>query len=252
MRELEQTFDSSAFFELLKRASHSGYKKILLHDRMLMNCYDVNNDDDLGFHYILHIPETEAYRSDFYLLDLVLDLNAITNATKTIKKDHEARRKSLKYKPKEASIVGRYDFYHGYVLISFDYMLKDELWKTVDIEVPYPIPEMNSVKTNIESSYNSILNRIDISVPPVIIDGIAKEIREDTLDRVRAFYYPVDINGKTIKIPFLKSFFRAINKFEQFDISVIKTHIKNVYLVVHTFGSKGLTDQYIMYVEDFG
>lgn len=248
---MDNSFPFNGLLEILKRVLHSGYKTILMHDRMMMNCYNVDEDDDIGTHYVLHIPETNMYQSDFYQLDLIIDISAIAEATKQIRKDHETYRKSKKIRPKDASILCRYDLYKRYLLLSIDFMLKDEVWKTVEIKIPYPISNMDPIKSNIETAYNTMLERIDISSPPVIINGLTEDIPINTLDRVRVFYYLVEINNRMVKIPFLKSFFRSINKFEQFDISIQKTLIKNVYLVVHTFGSKGLTDQYIMYVEDF-
>lgn len=248
---MNNSFSFNGLLEILKRVSHSGYKTFLMHDRMLMNCYNVDEDDDIGAHYVLHIPDTDMYRSDFYKLDLIVDINVISEATKQIRKDHETYRKSKKIRPKDASIVCRYDFYRGYLLLSIDFMMKDDVWKTVDIKIPHPISDMDPIKSNIEFAYNSMLERIDTSMSPILINGLTEDIPINTLECVRVFYYLVEIDNKMVKIPFLKSFFRSINKFEQFDISIQKTLIKNVYLVAHTFSSKGLTDQYIMYVENF-
>lgn len=246
-----QEFNFMGLSDLLKRVSHSGYKNVLIHDHMLMNCYNIEEDDDIGMHYVLHVPDTEMYQSPFYNLDIILDTEQIAEATKTVYKEFEAHRKKQKIRPKEAKIIGRYDFYQGYMLLSIEYILKDEVWKTVDIEIPYPVREDNSILSNIISAYNTLLERIDLDYPATVINGLTRDIWTDTMNSIRVFYYPVEIDGKTIRLPFMKSFFRTLRKCEQFDVSVQKTYIPGVYLVVHTIGAKNLTEQFIMYVEDF-
>ena len=43
------------FIELLRRATKSKYTKFLMRDRMIMGCYSVDDDSDIGLHYILYM-----------------------------------------------------------------------------------------------------------------------------------------------------------------------------------------------------
>ena len=42
------------FLDLMKRAQKSKYINFVMHSRMIMQCYDVSQDSDIGTHYILH------------------------------------------------------------------------------------------------------------------------------------------------------------------------------------------------------
>lgn len=245
------TFLAEPFITLLKRASHSGHGVMFMHDRMLMNCYDIDHDDDIGIHYVLHVPETEEYAYDFYQIDLIFTISDITTPYSKYKKEFEERRKSLKLKPKQASVIGRYEQYDRYMLLSFDFKLEEEVWRTLEIKIPYPIEPNNKIVTNVVTAYNLIFERLIPDKDPMIIDGIKENIQEETLKRVRVYYHIVEMDGIEILLPFMKSSFRTLNKLEQFYITIQKTNIKHVYLVTHTFQAKGLTDQYIMYVENF-
>ena len=65
------------FIELLQRTTKSHYTKLLMKDRMLMGCYSIDDDSDIGLHYILYIPEAEAYNDPFYDMTAILDVKEI-------------------------------------------------------------------------------------------------------------------------------------------------------------------------------
>ena len=77
IKEGKNSLKLKPFIELLQRTTKSHYTKLLMKDRMLMGCYSIDDDSDIGLHYILYIPEAEAYNDPFYDMTAILDVKEI-------------------------------------------------------------------------------------------------------------------------------------------------------------------------------
>lgn len=65
------------FVELLKRSTKSKFDTIVMVNRIIMQCYNIDIDSDVGMNYLLYVPNTEEYSSSFYDELLVLEPRAI-------------------------------------------------------------------------------------------------------------------------------------------------------------------------------
>ena len=54
------------FISILRRASHCKFPELVMANRLLMQCYTIDVDSDVGFHYVLHIPDENKYADGFY------------------------------------------------------------------------------------------------------------------------------------------------------------------------------------------
>ena len=86
--------DLKAFMVLIRRAKKSSFATVLLHNHMMIQCYDIKIDSDMGLHYVLHIPDTVEYIDPFYDGTMLLDINEILATYKegpTLSKEERAQ-----------------------------------------------------------------------------------------------------------------------------------------------------------------
>ena len=68
-----------------------------------MGCYSIDDDSDIGLHYILYIPEAEAYNDPFYDMTAILDVKEILTLYARGHTGLVEAKKKVKAKPKDVS-----------------------------------------------------------------------------------------------------------------------------------------------------
>lgn len=269
MSNNNQTADYDHFIEVCKRASKSGFKNLLFYNRMVIGCYDIAQDSDIGMHYILHIPDE---------YDALYDQQFVMNIPEFLKKLNEVRNKvkeeRLKLNLPPRAVDGE-----------VQYRVKEQ---TIEIEVGLRIHEMVppppetkrktlvkgdvvmnlgfTTECNLVNSdgaayqtdltldtIKKITERIGESEDDhvVLIDALENGLVDVVLGYPRVLYCDVKFGKDTVHVPLMKSFFHGVTKFDRLILTVMKTKIPGIYVYVITIDAKGLTHQSISYLQNF-
>lgn len=264
-----KTADYKNFTEISKRLAKSGYKKFVVHNRMIMGFYDLTQDSDVGMHYIMHVPDEYE---DLYDGHFIFDNDKFTKQLAEIRNKAKEERTKLglpprvvdgciKYRPKDeleenAFIIEVSLQIHELVDPPAGSKRKSKVLGDVIQDIGFMLPcpdvttdEWEKLSDNMMTSLSSLTNRVGTQV--VLIDAIENGLVEPVVNYPRVFYCDVKVEGESVQVPLMKSFFRGINKFDQLILTVQKTKIKGVFVYCITLSAKGLTDQYISYIQNF-
>ena len=241
-------FDFNQFITYLKRLVKTGYKELALYHNSFINCYSLDEDDDIGMHVKIPIDSDK----EFYNMSLLIRPNYILNQIKPTIDKFNKYRKDQKIKPKCAKIIGTGVRKKSAYFVDVGYYLyRNDTWElfTFDtLEFPY-LHHNDKIIQNINETKR--LRDLRCQGDWHTFDAIEKDIINKTISYSRVYYHMVDINGSEVPLPFLKSFFHGINKPDKFIIRIKKTIIPNVYFMEYHFEAKGITEIYSMYVENF-
>lgn len=247
----EKEFDHKNFSKMMRRLSHCGYSSVILANRMFMNCYNIDEDETIGMHFIMFIDEPF---SELYDEKCFIDYSRISNLIKLGDANVTAYKKENSLKAKDVLTRSYYYSLENVVELHIqriDTRNSHVICDTVIELERLSLPAYQSLSDNIISAYEAMISRIDYDYPAEITNGITEQIYELAVCSVRPFYYNAILRDKTVvHIPFIKSFFRDIRKFDKFYISIRRTTISNVYLISFLFESNGITESYIMYLEN--
>lgn len=243
--------DIKAFVALLRRALKSHYTEFLLNNRMLVQCYSIDEDSDIGLHYILHIPSTEEYSDSFYDETLLLDAKTLSTLYSDGHKEYLSKKKESGAKAKECHEEVMFVKYKHSSKIKYLYYVQDSLITTRELEIPYPINENDHQVENILSTITNIATRIRPNGYGIAFDAGQMNLYQTALDSEEIYYLKIKCNGRKIKIPMFKSLFAGNKEWREFFISVQETTIPMVYVYAVQFTTKGLTDQYVGYIQNF-
>ena len=273
------------FVAILRRmtstmSAGASFTEMLLFNHMAMNCYNVEIDSDTGMHTIVYVPDEYP---DLYDGPVLVKATEILNLIRTQQKAVSEIRTEKKLPPKcaeselfyERTETGidlkfKFSLYDQQTIQYTEYTIKprkkkgisDIVEKTKDKvvcgdciyekEVSYHMDYVsvaNPIVANIVQTYYSMLERA--KGDPVVIDGLAEGIYEKVNAQASLYYHSVVVNKKIVKIPFIRSMFRNLSKFEEFRISVQETNLRRIYLYVLHFKSKGICEQHIAYVQEY-
>lgn len=245
--------EAKPLIKLLQRANKSRYDQFLMHNRMLMNCYTVDEDSDIGMHYILHIPDTDEYVGSFYDETLFLDVKMISTAySNGHAKLNEAKKGSKeKVKPKELREELHFRAEHDHAILKFLFYLRDELVDVETLSLDYPITTTNPVAKVIEDTYGAMISRVKPGGICLQFDGNKLNLYELAVARPEIYFFDVKLNGKRIRIPLYKSLFLNMKSFDEFFISLQETRLVGIYLYTVQLSVNGLTDQQVGYIQNF-
>ena len=237
-------FDPKPLIALTRRAVKSGFKTLLLHDRMLMQCYDLNIDSDIGLHYILHIPDTEEYEDPFYDEDVLLRVAEVNAAYKTGHDVLETKRKERGLKNKDCReeaywIDGDVD---GFRMLKFLFFVQDDLVATSVQPVPYPLDITDSTVENILETVTNGLRRLKPGGMCFLVDGIKLGIIDRVLDAHEIYHFVVRHNRKKLRIPITKSMFLGQRSLDSLYLSVQESELDHVYIYALSMTKKGLNE----------
>lgn len=239
------------FIALLRRASHSGYKSMVMNNRMLIQCFDITIDSDNGLHYVLYIPDSEAYDDPFYDSYLILDPSTVLNTFNKGHKELEEKRKQLKAKPKEASEEFILHIKNGHGEIKFLYYLQGELLTTAACRVQYPVDETSRTIINIEETFNNLADRIKPGGICLKFDGLRLGLQEKAMNSSEIYFYVVKCGDRKIKIPLTRSSFMGIKEVDQFVFTVQESLIPHIFVYSYQIKKKGILEQRFGYVLEF-
>ncbi len=247
---VKKEFDSKNFFKMMRRLSHCGYPIVIMNNRMFMNCYNIDEDETNGMHFIMFIDDD----SELYDELCVIDYARISNLGKLADSNVSAYRKENKLKPKDVETLSYYYSLENVVELHIERYDKPNqvlIDDTMIILERATLPKYRNLAENIETSYFTMISRLDDNYDTEFVNGISEQIYERAVTSVRPLYYEVTLNdGTRVYIPFIKSFFRDIRKFNRFDIAIRRTTINNVYLIAFVFESNSIVESYIMYIEN--
>lgn len=244
-------FPVKPFINILRRIQKSHYSKFLMNNRMIMQCYTVDEDDDIGLHYILHIPDTVEYSSEFYDTTLILEPKVILSAYSLGHSILLARKKELKLKPKEVKEEAFFKITDHHVRLKFLFYAQDDLLDTEECVFDYPVSENDPDVENIMRTYWDMMTRVKPGGLGVAFDAQRYNLYMLAMNCPRIYYYRVDIGGVKVKIPLYKSIFAGRKEWREFFISIQETTIPMVYLYALQFTWGDVTDQYIGYIQNF-
>lgn len=239
------------FIELLRRTQKSKFKSVLMHNRMMMQCYSVDIDSDIGLHYILHIPNNELYADPFYdetLLLVPADILEVYNNGHAVLLE---KKKEVSAKPKEVREEMTFSISKNVAKIKFHFIVRDELLTTTTYTTPYPVnPNDNEVETIVDC-YQQMLNRIKIGGCAIALDAVREGIFHLANESVQIVYYKVKLGGVTVRVPLYKTMLLGAKAVDEFFISVQETSISSIYLYTIQMARKGLVEQFIGYILNF-
>lgn len=235
------------FIELLRRAAKSKFKDVLMNNRMLLQCYSIEEDGSIGMHYVLFIPD--SYQDDFYDRTIYLDIKDIMSIYKTghdILSDYKKEHK-LKTKDCREEFSFHMNDKNEEELI-FHFIAEDKIIYVMK----YPLNDHVQQKIErIISTYQSMLDRVRVGGFAATFDGIRYYMYERASNTPDIDYYKIKINGEKIKLPLFKSLLAGINNPDQFLVSIVETVYPGIYQYTIQLSNKGITDQYIGYIQNF-
>lgn len=243
--------DAKVLIELLRHTAKSGYKEFLMHNRMLMQSYTIDEDADIGLHYILHIPVNEKYEDPFFNETLYLYPNDIIAKYRECHQVFLDKKKALGAKPKDCREEVLFEKSKNKAYLTFLAIICDEIIDKKTYTLPYPVNEHSSEVETIVDCYSNIFNRIKVGGFAVALDGFKHGIYSLIRDTGELNYFKVRIGNIKIKIPLYKTMLAGTKEPDEFFISIQETNIDSVYLYTIQLARKGLITQYIGYIQNF-
>lgn len=243
--------DTKPFIELLRRVVKSRYKDFLMTGRMIMQCYTIDEDSDVGLHYILHIPNDDPYNDSFYNETLVLQPDVIMDAYKNGHDKLTEKKKKTNAKPKEIQEKMDFVITDKGAKLKMQFIVQDELIDTQTVHLLYPVKDGNAIASNVTNAYTGILDKLKVGGAALSFDGYRLGLYDMAMNSAQIVFYTVKIKGIKVKIPLYRSMFLGQKSFDEFFISVQETTIDMVYLYTIQFARKGIIEQFIGYIQTF-
>lgn len=239
--------DAKNFITLLKRTTKSKYKQLVMCNRMIMQCYNIDVDSDVGLHYVLPIPDTEEYTDTFYDNTLYLDVPKILAAYSEHHKFAEVYRKTQKLKPKD--LVEEVYFTEG--CLGFTYRIGDEYYGSTTLQTIVP-DDMHPDVMNITKHYNMLLQRIKTGGICMDIDGTKLGLQEKASNASEIYFYTMKYMDQTIRVPLYKSMFLGIRELDDFHFTVQETMIsKDIFICTFRLRKSGIEEVFWGYIVNY-
>ena len=244
--------DVKGFIAIMRRATHSRFSTVLMHNRMLLQCYNLDIDSDVGFHYILHIPDPDEYESEFYNETIMLTPSEVLAAYNGGHKLLGEKKKEAGAKAKEANEELYFSVKKDHAELKFLFYLKDELVTSEMCEIKYPI-DMTSVDVeNIQHSYDQILSRIKPGGACLVFDGLRYGLQEKAYECSEIYYFIVKYGKKKIRVPLIRSMFGGIKEVDRFLISIQESSLgDDIFIYALQFMKKGIVEQFWGYLLNY-
>lgn len=236
---------------ILRRATKSKYPQLLLNNRMLMQCYSIDQDDDIGLHYILHIPDTEEYVSEFWDTTLILEPKVILSTYTDGHKELLTVKKKKNLKPKEVREEAVFKITDHGAKLKFMYYAADEFLCSRSVQFEYPVKHNNPIVENVLSTYWTMMNTVKPGGLGVAFDAQKYGLHILGMNSPQIVYFKVVIGGKKVQIPLFKSMFAGRKDWREFYVSLQETTRPSVYLYTMHYTWGGITDQFVGYLLAF-
>lgn len=242
------TIELKPFLNMLRRATRCGFSSVLLNNRMLMQCYNLDVDSEVGLHYVLHIPDDQDPLCDFYNLTLLLKPREILKVYSEGHKALDAERKEQKLTPKAASEVLEYHEHKHHIDLEFHFYLAGEEFQTQEYSIPYPVDESIPEVENCVKAYDQLLDRIKHGGACLAFNGTRMDLQRRIVECPEIYRYQIRYHGKKLSIPFTKSMFLGIKELDRFFFSVQETTMDDIYVYSISLEKKGIIEQFWGYL----
>lgn len=238
--------DAKPFIALLRRVSRSRYSALIMNNRMIMQCYNLDVDSDVGLHYILPIPDTSDYQDEFYDQTFIFSPSAILSVYSAAHKEMDAKRKEEKYKPKdlkeEVCLVDN--------TLKFIYQIADET--PISTTVPVIIPDdTNADISNILKHYEKLITWIKPGGVCINMDGTYRNLQSTVVDTPEIMFYILKYAGKRVRVPLYKSLFVGIKDLDFFRFNIQETIIDEVYVNTIHISKGGIEEIFWGYILNY-
>lgn len=236
---------------IMRRIQKAKYPKLLLNNRMIMQCYTIDEDSDIGLHYILHVPDDAEYGSVFWDSTLILDPKVILNAYALGHRELLATKKEKNLKPKEISEEALFKITEHGARLKFMFYASDEVVAAQVVEFTYPVNPSDPLVENIVTTYWNMITRVKQGGLGIAFDAQRYSLYMLGTSSSQVRYFKIKVGGHRIMIPLFKSMFVGKKEWDEFFISLQETIIPNVYLYAIHYTWGGVTDQYVGYLLAF-
>ena len=241
---------SGPLMDALRRTTHSGFGDVVLHQRQILQCYDISQDSDVGLHYILFIPEEEPYADPFYELSLLIKPKDLLAQFKEHHQPFARKRIDSKIKPKDAREVFDYAVEDGVCRITFNFILQDEVFDSFVYEIPVATEE-HPIAANIIDNYDKLLERIKIGGICNVYDGNQLGLVPRIIDCPEIYWYHTKIGDVRLRVPFIKSMFSGIKVFDDFHFTIQESTLDHIYVFAYAYTKRKLQECYYGYVLEY-
>ena len=244
------------FITLLRRAVKCRYSMVYMMNHLLIQCYSIDIDSDIGLHYVLFIPDTEEYDSPFY--DELLELYP----SEILKVYSEGHKVLLDYK-KEKSLKPKDVYEELHVTektsdsgisvkeIKFLYYANDSLIHTAVYQIPYPVDISKPSADNCVNTLTALMGRIKPGGYCMRLDGLRLGIFNRAMEYPDIYYHIVKLNGTKIRLPLMKSMFLGSKKFDSFIITLQESTIPGIYVYCLMFHRDGISECFYGYIQNY-
>lgn len=239
------------FIELLRRATKSKYTKFLMRDRMIMGCYSVDDDSDIGLHYILYIPEAEEYNDPFYDMTLIIEPKELLAMYARGHAGLLEAKKKVKAKPKDVKEELHVREVDHKLRLCMLFTCCDEVIGTEVLVLEYPVSSQSPIVENICNAYQRMLEYINAGGIGIAFDASRYNLYQIAVKSPQIYFFKIDIRGERIKVPIYKSMLQCISDPDEFYILLEQTDIDHLWIYAIQLTNKGLTEQYIGYIQNF-
>lgn len=244
-----------AFLTLLRRASKCRYSSVVMVNRVLIQCYNIDIDSDIGMHYTLFIPDTTDYDSPFYQLMVELTPGAILK-TYTVghKKLLEIKKeRGLKPKDVDETLHIATKEINGFDVLEFkfQYIVDGMIQFTESYHSLYPLDTSKPGIENCVSTLDSLASRIKPGGYCVQLDALRLGIFQRALNCSDIYYHIIKLNETKIRIPFMKSMFLGAKRFDIFVVTIQETVIPGIYVYCMLFHREGISECFYGYIQNY-
>lgn len=243
--------DVKPFIVLMRRVLKCKYDKVILKNRLIMQCYDIDIDSDIGMHYVLPIPNNELYKSDFYNQYIIFSPKDILNIYNDGHKVLLERKKDDKLKPKDVKEEIYFNIEKNKGVFKFIYYTLDKLLCQKVYYIDYPVNETLPIISNCIDTYNTIKTRIKPGGLGIIINGKENNLIQIAQESSDIYYFKISLNNEKIKVPIIKSMFLGNKNWDEFYMSIQETTIKNIYLFCYQLTNNEISEEYFGYIQNF-
>ena len=216
-----------------------------------MGCYSIDDDSDIGLHYILYIPEAEAYNDPFYDMTAILDVKEILTLYARGHTGLVEAKKKVKAKPKDISETLYVREEKNKLILKMLFTCCDEVVGTEVYYIDYPVNPNLRLVEGVADTYTKMLNMVKLGGVGISFDAHRYNLYQIALKAPQIYFFKVDIRGNRLKIPIYKSMLVGMKDPDEFYIMIEETVIPQLWVYAVQLTNKGITEQYIGYIQNF-
>lgn len=238
---------AKTFINLLRRSTKSKYQTLIMHNRMLMQCYNIDEDSDVGLHYILFFPDTVEYQHSLFDATIILSPSEILKQYTAAHKVAEEERKARQLKPKD--LVEEVCLQRNH--LKFIFYLQDDLFNAIECEVEYPVDPNSGQLSNIQKQFLNLISRIKPGGICLEFNGLKLGLQDKVTSYPDIFVYNVKCGKKRIRIPLYKTMFLGIKEVDMFRFNIQETFMDEVYIYTIQIGKNKIEEAFWGYLINY-